>query len=85
MRTNTMTSKHGTKKAKAGKQTAKRHAAKRASTAKKSAVAQPTAMSILDMVEQMTSGLPEEVLDRLPTDGAQELDHYVYGTPKKTA
>ncbi len=27
--------------------------------------------------------VPEEELDRLPTDGATEHDHYIYGTPKR--
>jgi bifunctional DNA-binding transcriptional regulator/antitoxin component of YhaV-PrlF toxin-antitoxin module len=27
--------------------------------------------------------LPQEVLDRLPTDGASQHDHYIYGTPKR--
>jgi hypothetical protein len=27
--------------------------------------------------------LPGEVFDQLPTDGASEHDHYVYGSPKR--
>lgn len=27
--------------------------------------------------------LPEEVLARLPHDGASQHDHYIYGTPKR--
>ena len=30
------------------------------------------------------SCLPPETLDRLPTDGATEHDHYIYGTPKRS-
>jgi len=26
--------------------------------------------------------LPEEVFERLPKDGASEVDHYLYGAPK---
>jgi hypothetical protein len=33
---------------------------------------------------QMQS-LPDEVLDRLPPDGAAEHDHYLYGSPKKNS
>jgi len=29
------------------------------------------------------SKLPPEAFDGLPTDGAAEHDHYIYGTPKK--
>ncbi|OYQ67248.1 hypothetical protein B9G53_01835 [Pseudanabaena sp. SR411] len=28
--------------------------------------------------------LPPEVLDRLPTDGAANHDHYLYGSPKQS-
>ena len=27
--------------------------------------------------------VPDEVFERLPTDGASEHDHYLYGSPKK--
>jgi hypothetical protein len=27
--------------------------------------------------------LPEEELRKLPHDGAEQHDHYIYGTPKK--
>ncbi len=27
--------------------------------------------------------VPEEELERLPTDGATQHDHYIYGTPKR--
>ncbi len=27
--------------------------------------------------------MPAEVFDRLPTDGASEHDHYLYGSPKR--
>ncbi len=29
--------------------------------------------------------IPEEELEKLPTDGAAELDHYIYGTPKRNS
>jgi AF2212-like protein len=28
--------------------------------------------------------LPEDVLAKLPRDGASQHDHYIYGTPKRT-
>ena len=28
--------------------------------------------------------IPDEELDRLPTDGAAQHDHYIYGTPKRS-
>ena len=29
--------------------------------------------------------LPDEVFERLPKDGASEVDHYLYGAPKRRA
>ena len=29
--------------------------------------------------------IPDEELDRLPTDLASQVDHYIYGTPKRQA
>jgi len=34
------------------------------------------------MLEHMKS-VPAEVFERLPTDGASEHDHYLYGSPKR--
>ena len=34
-------------------------------------------------IENLVSDIPTEVLDTLPTDGAVEHDHYIYGSPKK--
>jgi hypothetical protein len=38
---------------------------------------------IWDLFEDFTKDLPEEVLAKLPTDGAQQHDYYLYGTPKR--
>jgi Arc/MetJ-type ribon-helix-helix transcriptional regulator len=27
--------------------------------------------------------VPEDVFERMPTDGAEQHDHYIYGTPKR--
>jgi len=37
------------------------------------------------LLAQMAEALPPEVLEKLPPDGAEEHDHYVYGTPKRRA
>ncbi len=34
---------------------------------------------ILDLVKDV----PPEELDKVPTDGASQHDHYIYGTPKR--
>ncbi|MEA5536825.1 hypothetical protein [Crocosphaera sp. XPORK-15E] len=41
-----------------------------------------TGESILNMVNKYD--LIEEDLNNLPVDGAEEHDHYLYGTPKKS-
>ena len=33
-------------------------------------------------IEELTADIPQEVLDNLPTDSAEQHDHYIYGTPK---
>ncbi|KAB8330489.1 hypothetical protein SD80_027845 [Scytonema tolypothrichoides VB-61278] len=42
-----------------------------------------TGESILKMVESFTNDMTDEELSQLPTDAAQQHDHYLYGTPKK--
>jgi hypothetical protein len=39
--------------------------------------------SLLAMAERFAAELTEEELAQLPTDGALEHDHYIYGTPKR--
>ncbi len=34
---------------------------------------------------EMAEALPAEVVDKLPPDGAEQHDHYIYGTPKRKA
>lgn len=41
-----------------------------------------TGESILNMINKYD--LTEEQLDNLPIDSAEEHDHYLYGTPKKS-
>jgi len=40
---------------------------------------------IWQMVEELLSDIPQDVLDSLPTDGSEQHDHYIYGTPKRTS
>jgi hypothetical protein len=39
--------------------------------------------SILEIVSTATKEVPDSVWERLPTDLAQNVDHYLYGTKKK--
>lgn len=43
-----------------------------------------TGESILNMVDKFTLDLTEEELKLLPVDGAEEHDHYLYRSPKKS-
>ena len=38
-----------------------------------------------EIAAELLADVPEEVFDRLPTDGAAQHDHYLYGTPKRLA
>jgi plasmid stability protein len=38
---------------------------------------------ISDIIRDIMSDVPAEVLERLPEDGASEHDHYLYGSPKR--
>ncbi len=39
--------------------------------------------SLLALAERFAAEMTEEELAQLPTDGALEHDHYIYGTPKR--
>jgi Arc/MetJ-type ribon-helix-helix transcriptional regulator len=36
-----------------------------------------------EIIDELMSDVPAEVLDRMPIDGAEQHDHYVYGTPRR--
>jgi hypothetical protein len=38
---------------------------------------------IWEIFEEASRDIPDEVLARLPTDLAAQVDHYVYGVPKR--
>ncbi len=44
----------------------------------------PKKQSLLDKLETISKRVPDEVWATLPTDGAENIDHYLYGAPKKT-
>jgi Arc/MetJ-type ribon-helix-helix transcriptional regulator len=50
--------------------------------------AEPTSPShkpIWEVFEEITASIPEEEWARLPADGAEQHDHYIYGLPKRPA
>lgn len=38
---------------------------------------------IWEIVEQVNAGLPVDTWDNVPRDGSINLDHYLYGAPKR--
>ena len=45
----------------------------------------PTAETpIWDIADELFGAIPDEELARLPSDGAAEHDHYLYGLPKRS-
>jgi predicted RNase H-like HicB family nuclease len=42
-----------------------------------------TGQSILNLVQKFTADMTDDEISQLPTDGAEQHDHYLYGTPKR--
>lgn len=38
---------------------------------------------IWEVIQDIMKDVPDEVFDRLPKDGASQVDHYIYGLPKR--
>lgn len=36
-----------------------------------------------EKIKEITADVSEEVWEKIPSDGSQQHDHYIYGTPKK--
>ena len=43
----------------------------------------PSQKTIWDKIDEREAQLPPEVIEQLPTDSSENLDHYIYGAPKK--
>lgn len=39
--------------------------------------------AIFDMFDEIWGAVPDEEISRLPLDGAEQHDHYIYGKPKR--
>lgn len=48
-------------------------------------LAEPGHKPIWEVFEEITASIPEEEWAKLPTDGAEQHDHYIYGIPKRPA
>jgi hypothetical protein len=42
-----------------------------------------TGASVLAMIEEIWAKVPEAEMEKLPTDLAEQHDHYIYGLPKR--
>jgi putative addiction module CopG family antidote len=40
---------------------------------------------IWEEIDEITKGVPDEEWAKMPTDGAEQHDHYIYGTPKRSS
>ena len=38
---------------------------------------------IWEVFQEIAAGIPDDVWDRIPADSSEQLDHYIYGTPKR--
>jgi len=38
---------------------------------------------IWEVISDIMKDVPDEVFERLPKDGASQVDHYIYGIPKR--
>jgi predicted DNA-binding antitoxin AbrB/MazE fold protein len=45
---------------------------------------EPSHTPIWEQILALTRDLPPEAFEGLPTDGASQHDHYIYGTPKRS-
>lgn len=36
-----------------------------------------------EKIKTITADVPDEVWEKIPPDGSEQHDHYIYGTPKK--
>lgn len=43
----------------------------------------PQKRSFWDIFDDFVNSMPPEELKKLPTDGAEQHDHYIYGWPKR--
>jgi hypothetical protein len=42
-----------------------------------------TRKPIWKIAQEIMADVPPEIIDQLPTDGAEQHDYYIYGTPKR--
>ena len=53
------------------------------SAAESSELENTTGQSLLALFDSITADMTPEEIAKLPTDGAEQHDHYIYGLPKR--
>ncbi len=53
--------------------------------AKENGEEEPRQKPISEVIQDITKDVPDEVWETLPKDGAAEIDHYLYGSPKRNS
>jgi putative addiction module CopG family antidote len=43
----------------------------------------PSPITAWQRLLTIMQNVPDEVFDRMPSDSSEQLDHYIYGTPKR--
>jgi len=46
-------------------------------------LSKPKKQTLLEKLAVISSRVPDEVWETLPSDGAENIDHYLYGAPKR--
>lgn len=46
-------------------------------------LSEPKKKSLTEKLAEISKRVPAEVWEKLPADGAENVDHYLYGHPKK--
>lgn len=44
----------------------------------------PKAKPLWEEIEAIMADVPREIAERIPSDAAEQLDHYLYGSPKRS-
>ena len=46
-------------------------------------LSKPKKQTLLEKLAVISSRVPDEVWEKVPTNGAKSIDHYLYGSPKR--
>lgn len=46
-------------------------------------LSKPKKQTLLEKSAVISSRMPDEVWEKVPADGAENIDHYLYGLPKR--